>query len=72
MAKTTETTTIEIDTEAYEKLHSVQESLQKILHKRKVSFSQAVKVLFLCTRLDDTLIDWQLEGAATPHEKDAE
>jgi hypothetical protein len=61
MVESGKTITIEISTEAYAKLHSVQEELQKILRKKKVSFDQVVKVMFAVTRLDDTLIQMTLE-----------
>jgi hypothetical protein len=52
---------IEITTEAHEFLRGVQTQLQKILHKKKVTFSQVILVLKAVTRLDDTLIQMQLE-----------
>jgi hypothetical protein len=58
----TKSTTIEVSMKAYEQLHSVQEALKKILRRRQVSFDQVIRVMFACTRLDDTLIEMQLEN----------
>jgi len=57
-----EVKTIEISTEAHEKLRSLQQSLEKILRKKQVSFDQVIKVMLAVSRLDDTLINMQLEG----------
>ena len=62
LAKMTEAKTIEISTEAHEKLRSLQQSLKKILRKNQVSFDQVIKVMLAVSRLDDTLINMQLEG----------
>lgn len=59
---TAQTKTIEISVDAYDKLHSLQEALQQILRKKQVSFDQVIKVLCACSRLEDTLINMQLEG----------
>jgi hypothetical protein len=53
---------IEISKKAHEKLRGLQESLQKILRKKKVSYTQVIMVMFAVTRLDDTLIQMQLEA----------
>jgi len=63
MVESGNVTTVEISTEAYGKLRSLQDSLQKILRKKKVSFDQVIKVMFAVTRLDDTLIQMQLDEA---------
>jgi ATP-dependent Zn protease len=54
-------TSIEIDKETYGLLRSCQDSLQAILRKRKVSYSQVLKVLFVGSKLQETLIDMMLE-----------
>lgn len=59
---TVQTKTIEISVDAYDKLHSLQEALQKILRKKQVSFDQVIKVMLAVSRLEDTLINMQLEG----------
>ena len=63
MVESGNVTTVEISTEDYGKLRSLQDSLQKILRKKKVSFDQVIKVMFAVTRLDDTLIQMQLDEA---------
>ncbi len=55
--------TIEISTEAYDRLRSLQQSLEKILRKKQVGFDQVIKVILAVTTLEDTLINMQLEGA---------
>lgn len=57
----TDTTTIEISIVNAEKLHSCQESLQKFLHKRKVSADQVLSIFFLTKPLDLILTEWYLE-----------
>lgn len=58
--------TIEISAEAYEKLRSSQESLQKILRKRQVSFDQVIKIFFCVEPLDVILMDMMLEEGLEP------
>jgi hypothetical protein len=53
---------MEISLEAYDKLRSLQQSLEKILRKKQVSFDQVIKVILAVSRLDDTLLNMQLEG----------
>ena len=61
--KSKDTKTIEGSTEAYEKLTCIQGALRKILRKKQVSFDQTIRVMFAVTRLDDTLIQIQLDEA---------
>jgi hypothetical protein len=62
MVENGKTTTIEISIDTYNKLHSCQDNLQKILRKKKVSFDQVLAVMFACTKLNDTLLDMQMEN----------
>ena len=64
-AKNPNTKTIEISTEAYDKLHSCQEKLKKILHKRQVSFDQVIKIMFAAHSLDVVLTDYMLDDEET-------
>lgn len=63
MANSDQPQNIEIDKEAIELLRGSQTELQKILRKKKVSYSQIIKVLYAATHLQDELINMQLEGA---------
>lgn len=60
--KMAEPKNIEISPEAHEKLRGLQLSLEKILRKKQVSFDQVIKVMLAVSRLEDTLINMQLEG----------
>lgn len=57
----TKATSIEISVATYDRLRSLQDQLEKILRKKKVSFDQVLRVMFAVARLDDTLIEMQLE-----------
>jgi 2-hydroxy-3-keto-5-methylthiopentenyl-1-phosphate phosphatase len=62
----TETTTIEITITNRDKLHSIADSLQKILRKRHVSLDEALAVLLTVKSLDVVLQDMIL-GEAEMH-----
>jgi hypothetical protein len=62
MAKTEQTTTIEISTPNSERLHSLAEKLQKILRKKKVSLDQAISVLLTTKSVEETISDMILEN----------
>ena len=63
--KNPNTKTIEISTEAYDKLHSAQTTLEKILHKKQVTFDQVIKMFFVAEPLDVILTNMMLEDPDT-------
>lgn len=65
MVESAKATTIEISMEAYEMLHRVQEKLEKITRKRKISFDQVIKTCFAVHPLEVILQDMILEDALT-------
>jgi hypothetical protein len=54
-------TTIQVTIETYDKLHSVQQQLGKVLRKKTVSFDVMFKLFFVCQPLDLILQDLILE-----------
>jgi len=63
MAKTDNSTTIEISIETRDKLHTIQEALKKILRKKQVGADDALRVLLAVKPLDLVLQDMILEDA---------
>lgn len=61
--KPEDTTTIEISIANAKRLHSIADSLQTILRKRKVSLDQVINVLLTAKSLDVILQDMILEDS---------
>ena len=59
--KMTETTTIEITMETYNRLHSVKQQVAKILRKKSISFDTLFKLFFIMQPIETTLQDLILE-----------
>jgi hypothetical protein len=56
-AKTTGTTTIEVSITTYNKIHSVAEKIAQIVHKKKISIDQTLKIMFATQPLDYILTE---------------
>jgi len=57
----TETTTIEITMETYNRLRSVKQQVAKILRKKSISFDTLFKLFFIMQPIETTLQDLILE-----------